>query len=80
MMIALVIMLLAFGCWYNDKQNKKKNPYVEAHKVKLRNDKDYSSYLKWCRQNNELPMDKQVFIKEIERKENNLKKLLKEIQ
>lgn len=53
-----------------------KNPYIQIHSKKLENDRNYENYLKWCVQNNEIPMDKQVFLKDVESKENEIKNLL----
>ena len=30
---------------------KKSNPYIKAHKLKNRNDKDYNDYLEWVHKN-----------------------------
>lgn len=67
MLIGLLIFFwICFSFWY---QKKEKNPYIDFHKHKLRNDEHYKVYLKWCEQVGELPMNKQVFIKEVEDKE-----------
>lgn len=52
------------------------NPYVQIHSKKLENDRNYENYLQWCAQNNEIPMDKKVFLKDVESKENEIKNLL----
>lgn len=35
----------------------------------MKNDSDYEKYLDWCERNNQIPMNKEVFIKEIEANE-----------
>lgn len=30
---------------------KPSNPYIDAHKMQLRNNSDYDAYLKWCEDN-----------------------------
>ena len=42
---------------------------TEYHKIRLRNDRNYKEYLKWCLLVNEIPMDKFEFLKEIGKKD-----------
>lgn len=35
----------------------------------MKNDFDYKKYLDWCEKNNQIPMNKEIFIKEIEANE-----------
>ena len=69
-MIILAIWII-FSFWYSPK-----NEYIKKHKAKNKNDSDYKDYLKWCLDNGEIPADKISFIKEVEDKENNIKKIL----
>lgn len=53
----------------------KRNPYIQKHETKLKNDDNYSNYLYWCSVNGEIPMEKEIFLKDVESKENEIKKL-----
>lgn len=79
MIFGLVILFwILFSFGYQKSEKKKKsleNPYIDFHKHKLRNDEYYKVYLKWCEKVGELPMNKQVFIKEVEDKERYIKDL-----
>lgn len=52
------------------------NPYINKHKVDSKNDKQYIDYLKWCRKNGEIPMDKRIFDQKREDKKNSLEELV----
>ncbi|MDQ1160895.1 hypothetical protein QE422_001263 [Chryseobacterium sp. SORGH_AS 447] len=45
------------------KQHKQRfaNPYIDAHREKMRDDKLYNDYLEFCKLHGELPMDKKGF-------------------
>ncbi len=81
----LVVWLVAFFIW-NSNQKKKKaqtkmfepnNYYIAYHQQKLKNDRYYEEYLKWCYDKNEIPMSKHRFIREVENNEDKIKNLLK---
>lgn len=66
--------------WNWDKKQRKKgagNPYIKIHRMHLKNDMNYDDYLDWCGKNGEVPMEKKVFIKEIENRNNKIKNLVK---
>lgn len=67
-----VIGWIAFSFWY-----QKRNAYIEKHKRKIRNDTDYEKYLDWCEKNNQIPMNKEVFIKEVEANEKYINSITK---
>lgn len=67
-----VIGWIAFSFWY-----QKRNAYIEKHKRKMKNDSDYKKYLNWCEKNNQIPMNKDIFIKEIEEKEKYINSITK---
>jgi len=67
-----VIGWIVFSFWH-----QKRNAYIERHKRKMKNDSDYEKYLDWCERNNQIPMNKEVFIKEIEANENYINSLTK---
>lgn len=75
------MILLGFGfvcvlIWIFTKK-KKVNPYVNFHKLKIKNDRNYNEYLKWCLSVGEIPMDKYDYIKEVTRKEKEINNLTK---
>jgi hypothetical protein len=53
------------------------NPYIQFHKLKIKNDNNYKEYLKWCYSVGEIPMDKYDYIKEITDKEKGYSDLIK---
>lgn len=61
----------------NGVSNSKDNYYIKFHEAKMKNDRYYDEYLNWCARNSEIPMSKQVFIREVERNEGKIKDLLK---
>ena len=67
-----VIGWIVFSFWH-----QKRNAYIERHKRKMKNDSDYEKYLDWCERNNQIPMNKEVFIKEIEANENYINSITK---
>lgn len=79
-----IIIMTIFLIWlicallYHNKQpvKEKGNPYINRHRLKLSNDRNYSIYEKWCLKNGHIPMNKQVFILEIEDKENYINNLI----
>lgn len=82
----LFIMLVIYSFWYTSKQKRKEllkrslvqeNYYIKLHQAKLRHDKFYNDYLTWCGQHNQIPMNKQSFIKSIEDKEKEIENLYK---
>lgn len=86
MILALLFLGIAFWGFIsfltkkpkaNVNQSIKTNPYIQFHNAKIKNDQNYQAYLHWCQRNGEIPMDKKVFLKEVEDKENQIKKLLK---
>ena len=76
LVLGAILVWFLFSFLHQGYVNNKSNPYIEKHKQKNNNDYYYNSYLKWCEKNNEIPMNKQVFIKEVEDKENYIKNLL----
>lgn len=72
MILAFILIWIAFSFWHSSK-----NKYISKHKGKFDNDKQYSSYLLWCLEVGEIPMNKIEYIKEIEDKENEYKNLIK---
>jgi|GEM_PF-3852923 len=82
----IILWFVCFAIW-NSKQNKKKkelqksqapdNYYIAYHQAKLKNDKYYEDYLKWCYEKSEIPMSKHKFIKEVENNEDKIKDLLR---
>lgn len=71
-MVIVIILFcwIVFSFWH-----QKRNAYIEKHKRKMKNDSDYEKYLDWCEKNNQIPMNKEVFIKEVEDKEKYIKDL-----
>lgn len=64
----------------DDKIEQKTNPYVQYHKfAKMDNDRHYESYLKWCADNEQIPMDKEVFLIGIENKEKYLEDIISKL-
>lgn len=61
----------------NGNYHSKDNYYIKFHEAKMKNDRYYDEYLNWCAHNYEIPMSKQVFIREVERNEGKIKDLLK---
>lgn len=37
--------------WPKKKKEKENNPYIEAHKLKVQNDKNYEEYIDWLDKN-----------------------------
>lgn len=77
MLWILGILFFIAMVWNWDKKQSKKNRYIEVHKRHLNNDYKYNEYLEWCGKNGEIPMNKKVYIKEIEDRKNKLQKLTK---
>lgn len=84
MIVLGLIWLLAFAFWYKNQEKKKMqnkktadNYYIAYHQQKLKNDAYYEDYLQWCYKQNEIPMNKHKFIKEVENNEDKIKDLLK---
>ncbi len=83
MILAFLLLALAvysFARMVSQPAKPKKvinNPYVNIHTKKLENDRNYENYLKWCESVGEIPMEKQVFLRDVESKENQIKNLLK---
>lgn len=75
MIWVFLIVFLILSYMHSVKGNKSKNPYIKIHEHKINNDKLYSKYLNWCLKNNEIPMDKFKFIKEVYNKEELIKKI-----
>lgn len=76
----LILFWICFSFWYQKREKKKKsleNPYIDFHKRKIKNDTDYEKYLKWCEKELKIPMDKQVFIKEVEANEKYINSITK---
>lgn len=73
-MVVILILAcwIAFSFWY-----QRRNAYIEKHKRKIKNDTDYENYLKWCEKNNQIPMNKDVFIKEVEANERYINSITK---
>ena len=70
--VFVIIGWIAFSFWY-----QKRNAYIEKHKRKIKNDSDYKKYLDWCEKNNQIPMNKDIFIKEVEEKEKYINSITK---
>lgn len=66
MLFVLICLWVLFSFVY---QKLYANPYINSHSEHLKNDKYYTEYLKWCENKIQIPMDKKVFIQEIEDKE-----------
>lgn len=66
MIFMLICLWILFSFVY---QKLCSNPYINSHSEHLKNDKYYEDYLKWCEKKTQIPMDKKVFIQEIEDKE-----------
>ena len=61
--------------WRSNKKENLNNPYIDYHKSKMKNDKDYDEYLKWLDKNgNGVPVEKQL-TPEDKKAENKIKKL-----
>lgn len=75
----LILFWICFCFWYQKREKSLENPYIDFHEHKLRNDEYYKNYLKWCEKVGELPMNKQVFIKEVEDKEKYIKDLFNKL-
>lgn len=75
----IIVWAILALIWQNNKEKNKtpKNPYIAKHSEKINNDKNYREYLRWCEKNGEIPMRKEVFIREIENKEKYLQDLFK---
>jgi hypothetical protein len=73
----IVLIIIALCAWFFRSKKKLANPYVEFHKLKIKNDNNYDEYLKWCYDNSVIPMDKYDYIKEITDKENQIKEAVK---
>ncbi len=61
-----------------EEARQKNNPYIEAHKTLIdQNEKNYQDYLEWCSKQNpvKIPMDKEVFFKNVDKQENYIKQL-----
>lgn len=74
MILAIVFIISIWCLWYN--YQARKNPYIKIHGLKLKNDKAYSKYLKWCAKKGEAPMDKIHPVKSISEKESKINNLL----
>jgi hypothetical protein len=58
-------------------KRKSTNAYINAHKLKMKNDKDYEEYLKWLEKNGEgVPFNK-VTTPEEKKAENKIKNLFR---
>lgn len=81
----IILALFFFGLalygiisWANKTPDQKSNnPYIQKHNKKLQNDAQYNNYLRWCQKNGEIPMNKEIFIKEVEDKENQINNLFR---
>ena len=61
--------------WRSNKKENLNNPYIDYHKSKMKNDKDYDEYLKWLDKNgNGVPVEKQLTLED-KKAENKIKKL-----
>lgn len=86
--VALIIFLTAvFGIWaaakfllfvisYSERNSKpSKNPYIEYHELKNKNDDDYQDYLEWLKKEGRgVPVEKMKSPEDV-RAENKIKKL-----
>lgn len=77
MWILFGIVFLFFALRFHLKREARKNPYIEKHRKYLKNESNYENYLRWCEMNTEIPMDKEVFIKEIESRNKKIENLWK---
>ena len=68
-MIFSIIFIVAIGCiWLGFKliRKQKSNPYIELHKLKFENDKNYNEYLKWLhKKKGDIPFKKIERIEDI---------------
>ena len=66
----IYLWVKAFNAVFNPlirKVNKNSNPYITAHKVKFKNDKDYDNYLRWLnKKGGDMPIDKLKSIQELQ--------------
>lgn len=73
-----MIILSIIFCWIVFSFcHQSRNYYIGKHKEKIKNDKHYKEYLAWCDKTGNIPMNKKVFIVEVEIKENKIRNLLK---
>lgn len=81
MVLALLFFGVAFWGFVMMVTKKPKprtnNPYINKHSAKLENDRNYQNYLNWCQMKGEIPMEKEVFLLDVESKENQIKNLFK---
>ncbi len=59
------------------KLRDKKNAYILKHREYLENEKHYEDYLTWCEMNLQIPMDKKIYISEIEIRNNRINDIIK---
>jgi hypothetical protein len=59
LMIASLVVFLHFIRWFFGLfKSRPKNGYIHDHSNFIRNKSEYEDYLKWCDENNQVPMDK----------------------
>ena len=78
-MVFSIIFLFAIGCiWFGFKliRKPKSNPYIELHKLKFENDKNYNEYLNWLhKKKGDIPFKKIERIEDVNY-QNEINKLL----
>jgi amino acid permease len=71
-MIFSIIFIVAIVCiWIGFKliRKQKSNPYIELHKLKFENDKNYNEYLKWLhKKKGDIPFNKIERIEDVKYK------------
>lgn len=75
--VGIVIFYFILAVNYSNRKKRRMNNYIELHKQKQKNDNDYEAYEKWCFKVGEIPMAKKTFLADVEKKENQYKKLIK---
>ena len=67
MIIALAIFLIGFWIFGKPQRREQFNPYIKAHKLKWKNEKQYKDYLNWLdKKGGDVPLSEIKHPKEIE--------------
>ncbi len=61
--LALILFVCGIALMISNRKASKRNPYVEEHQRKMKDDILYKNYLNWCEENGQLPVDKIGFDK-----------------
>lgn len=59
----VAFLIFVYAVYANIKRliNNRKNPYIERHKQKIKDDEFYKKYEEFCSKNGELPISKKGF-------------------